>query len=153
MRISDNRSRQYPGTCRDMKKKKRKRLLTVRSVRVSGCRFRPETKNPPIFTMRQSLPLAHVVWVQPTKLFPAGLTRGLWVMDDRPNGCNSSQGVRGNIIIDFFFFSLSLFKLRPALFSLYFPPSFFPFFFFFLHTLIFSLGVKGKKQKEKNWKV
>jgi hypothetical protein len=52
--------------------------------------------------MRQSLPLAHVVWMQHTKLFPAGLTRGRWVMDDSPNGCDSSQGAWLDITMVFF---------------------------------------------------
>lgn len=42
--------------------------------------------------------------MQHTKLFPAGLTRGRWVMDDSPNGCDSSQGAWLDITMVFFFF-------------------------------------------------
>jgi hypothetical protein len=50
--------------------------------------------------------------MQHTKLFPAGLTRGRWVKDDSPNGCDSSQGAWLDITMVFFFSSF-FFLYRP----------------------------------------
>lgn len=63
-----------------------------------GCRY-PGTmprKDPTDlhYEVSPSWRLAHVVWMQRTMPFRDVLTRGLWVMDDRPNGCDSSQGNR-----------------------------------------------------------
>lgn len=89
-----------------------------------------------------------------TKLFPVGLTRGLWVMDDRPNGCDSSQGGEGErgikyflfFFFDFWFLIFALFIFPGLVFlprlpkvgpTVLLPPLFllFPFFFLLFYSL------------------